>query len=145
MPFRRAPWNSRSPRNTILKSDERILKQLNRLREIGVGLAFDDFGTGFASLSMLRHYPVTKIKIDRTFVSGADVCERDRAITQALVQMAHGLEIEVIAEGIETVEHHALMLGQGCDMGQGYLYSRPVNARTFRALSEAMPTLWAAG
>jgi diguanylate cyclase (GGDEF)-like protein/PAS domain S-box-containing protein len=131
--------------NTILKSDERILKQLNRLREIGVGLAFDDFGTGFASLSMLRHYPVTKIKIDRTFVSGADVCERDRAITQALVQMAHGLEIEVIAEGIETVEHHALMLGQGCDMGQGYLYSRPVNARTFRALSEAMPTLRAAG
>ncbi|WP_294645546.1 bifunctional diguanylate cyclase/phosphodiesterase [uncultured Aureimonas sp.] len=131
--------------NTILKTDERILKQLNRLREIGVGLAFDDFGTGFASLSMLRHYPVTKIKIDRSFVSGADVCERDRAITQALVQMAHGLEIEVIAEGIETVEHHALMLGQGCDMGQGYLYSRPVNARTFRALSAAMPTLRAAG
>ncbi len=59
--------------------------------------------------------------------------------------MAYGLEIEVIAEGIETVEHHALMLGQGCDMGQGYLYSRPVNARTFRALSEAMPTLRAAG
>ncbi|WP_416354999.1 putative bifunctional diguanylate cyclase/phosphodiesterase [Aureimonas phyllosphaerae] len=131
--------------NTILKSDERILKQLNRLRDLGVGLAFDDFGTGFASLSMLRDYPVTKIKIDRAFVSGADVCERDRAITQALVSMAHGLGIEVIAEGIETVEQHALMLGQGCDMGQGYLYSRPVNPRTFLALSQTDARLRSAG
>lgn len=121
--------------NTILSSDERILKQLTRLRDLGVGLAFDDFGTGFASLSMLRHYPVTKIKIDRSFVSGADVCDKDRSITQALVHMAHGLDIEVIAEGIETMEHHALMRAQGCGMGQGYLYSRPVSARTFRALS----------
>ncbi|WP_168990429.1 putative bifunctional diguanylate cyclase/phosphodiesterase [Aureimonas flava] len=121
--------------NTILKSDERILRQLNRLRDLGVGLAFDDFGTGFASLSMLRHYPVSKIKIDRSFVSGADVCQKDRSITQALVHMADGLGIEVIAEGIETLEHHALMLSQGCGMGQGYLYSRPVTARTFHALS----------
>ncbi len=63
--------------NTILKSDDRILRQLRRLRDLGVGLAFDDFGTGFASLSMLRQYPVSKIKIDRSFVSGADVCEKD--------------------------------------------------------------------
>ncbi|WP_279482529.1 bifunctional diguanylate cyclase/phosphodiesterase [Aureimonas sp. SK2] len=125
--------------NTILQTDERILRQLKRLRDLGVGLAFDDFGTGYASLSMLRHYPVTKIKIDRSFVSGRDVSDKDQAITRALVQMAEGLGITVTAEGIETPAQHALMRDQGCHVGQGYLYSRPVPAAMFQALPlEAM-------
>lgn len=119
--------------STILKSDERILTKLERLRSLGVSLSFDDFGTGFASLSMLRRYPVSKIKIDRSFVSGADVTEKDRAITQAMVQMADGLDMTVVAEGIETLEQHALMRGQGCAWGQGYLYGRPMPASEFES------------
>ncbi|WP_152047555.1 putative bifunctional diguanylate cyclase/phosphodiesterase [Aureimonas psammosilenae] len=117
--------------NTILQSDERILDQLRRLRDMGVAIAFDDFGTGFASLSMLRDYPVSRIKIDRSFVSGCDVSERDRAITQALIQMADGLDLKVIAEGIETGDDHHIMREQGCDDGQGYLYGRPMPAAEF--------------
>ncbi|WP_158555106.1 putative bifunctional diguanylate cyclase/phosphodiesterase [Fulvimarina endophytica] len=116
---------------TILKNDERILSQLKRLRALGVSLAFDDFGTGFASLSMLRKYPVTKIKIDRSFVSGPDVTERDRSITRAMIQMADGLGMATVAEGIETPAQHSVLSAQGCAWGQGYLYGRPMSARDF--------------
>ncbi|WP_279483593.1 bifunctional diguanylate cyclase/phosphodiesterase [Aureimonas sp. SK2] len=121
---------------TILKSDERILSQLQRLRALGVSLAFDDFGTGFASLSMLRKFPVTKIKIDRSFVSGPDVDDRDVSITQAMIQMADGLGMSVVAEGIETLAQHDLMRRQGCDWGQGYLYGRPMPALGFERAAE---------
>ncbi|WP_062018206.1 bifunctional diguanylate cyclase/phosphodiesterase [Aureimonas sp. AU4] len=119
---------------TILKSDERILSQLQRLRALGVSLAFDDFGTGFASLSMLRKFPVTKIKIDRSFVSGPDVDERDVAITQAMIQMADGLGMTTVSEGIETSAQHDQMCRQGCDWGQGYLYGRPMPSSNFEML-----------
>lgn len=123
---------------TILKSDERILSQLERLRAVGVSLAFDDFGTGFASLSMLRKYPVTKIKIDRSFVSGPDVDDRDMSITQAMIQMADGLGMSVVAEGIETSVQHDLMRRQGCDWGQGYFYGRPIHALGFEQAAGAV-------
>ncbi|MEN3792726.1 EAL domain-containing protein [Fulvimarina sp. MAC3] len=116
---------------TILKNDERILSQLERLRTLGVSLSFDDFGTGFASLSMLRKYPVSKIKIDRSFISGPDVTDRDMSITRAMIQMAEGLGMTTVAEGIETPEQHAVLTEQGCGWGQGYLYGRPMTARDF--------------
>ena len=112
--------------NIILRHDEQMLQPLRELRTLGVGIAFDDFGTGYASLSMLKRYPLSRIKIDRSFVS--DMCEdqADAAIVQALVQLAHGLGIEVIAEGVETEPQRDAVSACGCQAIQGYLFGRPM-------------------
>jgi diguanylate cyclase (GGDEF)-like protein/PAS domain S-box-containing protein len=117
--------------NTILCNEQRILQPLKHLRGLGVGIAFDDFGTGFASLSLLKNYPVSRLKIDRSFVSGADTSPRDEAIIEAVTRLAAGFELEVIAEGIETQEQASLMLRYACRQGQGYLYGRPMTAGDF--------------
>ncbi len=117
--------------NTILRNEQRIMQPLCHLRELGVGIAFDDFGTGFASLSLLKDYPVTRLKIDRSFVSGADRSSRDEAIIEAVTRLAAGFQLEVIAEGIETAEQEKLMRRYSCGEGQGYLYGRPMTASDF--------------
>ncbi|MER0240268.1 EAL domain-containing protein [Fulvimarina sp. MAC8] len=116
---------------TILKSDQRILSKLKTIRDMGVAVAFDDFGTGYASLSMLRDYPVTKIKIDRSFVSGNSADDRAKLIAKGIAAMAANLDLVVVAEGIETREQHERMRDQGCDHGQGYLYGRPMRAMDY--------------
>lgn len=117
--------------STILNSDQRILSKLKTIRDMGVAVAFDDFGTGYASLSMLRDYPVTKIKIDRSFVSGNGADERAQLIAKCIAAMAADLDLVVVAEGIETREQHERMRDQGCDHGQGYLYGRPMRAMDY--------------
>lgn len=107
------------------------MQPLRRLRALGVGIAFDDFGTGFASLSLLKDYPVSRLKIDRSFVSGVDRSEKDGAIIEAVVKLADGFSLEVIAEGIETEEQEMLMRHYNCDEGQGYLYGRPMTVDAF--------------
>lgn len=111
--------------NIILRHDEQMLRPLRELRALGVGIAFDDFGTGYASLSMLKRYPLSRIKIDRSFVS--DICEDpgDAAIVRAMVQLAHGLQIDVIAEGVETQAQQDVIHSCSCDAVQGYLFGRP--------------------
>lgn len=117
--------------NTILRNEQRILQPLQHLRGLGVGIAFDDFGTGFASLSLLKNYPVSRLKIDRSFVSGPDTSPRDEAVIEAVTRLAAGFELEVTAEGIETQEQASLMLRYDCGQGQGYLYGRPMTAGDF--------------
>lgn len=117
--------------NIILQNEQRIMQPLRRLRALGVGIAFDDFGTGFASLSLLKDYPVSRLKIDRSFVSGVDRSEKDGAIIEAVVKLADGFSLEVIAEGIETEEQEMLMRHYNCDEGQGYLYGRPMTVDAF--------------
>jgi len=117
--------------NTILRNEQRIMQPLHYLRALGVGVAFDDFGTGFASLSMLKDYPVSRLKIDRSFVSGVDRSLRDEAIIEAVSRLAAGFQLEVIAEGIETHEQARLMRHYACAEGQGYLYGRPMSAADF--------------
>jgi diguanylate cyclase (GGDEF)-like protein/PAS domain S-box-containing protein len=111
--------------NIILRHDETMLEPLHRLRSVGVGVAFDDFGTGFASLSFLKRFPLTRLKIDRSFV--ADVCREghDAAIVKAIIFLAKGLELDVVAEGVETEVQDAFLRSCGCHVGQGYLYGRP--------------------
>lgn len=119
-----------------LGQEEELLAPLYTLRAHGVGLAFDDFGTGFASLSTLKKCPLTRLKIDRSFVSGLGTTGtlgkgRDRddvAIIEALLVLARGLGLKVVAEGIETEAQAAFLAALGCDEGQGYFYSRPVPA-----------------
>jgi EAL domain-containing protein (putative c-di-GMP-specific phosphodiesterase class I) len=128
------------------KSDAGI-RTLRRLRALGVRLVLDDFGTGYSSLSYLKHLPLDTIKIDRSFVNGIEEIA-DRSIVEAVVALAHGLGIGVVAEGIETERQAERLLELGCDLGQGYLFSRPVPAaRTGRLLRQtlATPTLRRAG
>jgi diguanylate cyclase (GGDEF)-like protein/PAS domain S-box-containing protein len=121
--------------NIILRHDETMLEPLHRIRKMGVGVAFDDFGTGFASLMFLKRFPLSRIKIDRSFVS--DICAdpRDAAIVNATVYLACALDLEVIAEGVETADQAAFLRGCGCGVAQGYLYGRPMPiAQACRAL-----------
>jgi len=110
-----------------MDQSEAGIRTLRRLRALGVRLVLDDFGTGYSSLSYLKHLPLDTIKIDRSFVAAIEEIA-DRSIVEAVVALAHGLGIGVVAEGIET-ERQAERLGElGCDLGQGYLFSRPVPA-----------------
>lgn len=116
--------------NTILRDESRIDAVLYQLRETGVGIAFDDYGTGYASLTMLKEFPVTRLKIDRSFVSGGDTGGINRLIVEAISKLASGLKLDVIAEGIETVEQASLMRNY-CREGQGYLFGKPMPAVAF--------------
>jgi EAL domain-containing protein (putative c-di-GMP-specific phosphodiesterase class I) len=127
--------------NIVLDHDELVLDTLQRLRALGVGIAFDDFGTGYASLSLLKSYPLSRIKIDRSFVQGLVESERDASVVRAILDMARGFGLETIAEGIETAPQQQRLKDFGCEEGQGYLYGRPVSALEFaRAFGIGGPT-----
>ncbi len=117
----------------VALNNEGAAKPLQRLRERGVQLAFDDFGTGFASLSYPTLFPVTHIKIDRSFVAKVTNSAQDAAIVRSLIAMAHSMELDVIAEGIETEAQAAFLLNENCEEAQGFLYSKPLSAADFEA------------
>jgi EAL domain-containing protein (putative c-di-GMP-specific phosphodiesterase class I) len=106
---------------------------LRRIRALGVRIALDDFGTGYSSLGYLRVFPFDKLKIDKSFIS--DVVERSdcQIIVQAVKDIAHGLNMTVTAEGVETAEQAALLKEIGCDEFQGFLFSRPRTEPDLRA------------
>lgn len=106
--------------------DKKSKTVLHELREMGIHIAIDDFGTGYSSLSYLKRFPVDVLKIDRSFIQ--DICtdNDDAAITSAIIAMAHSLQIQVIAEGVETSEQLALLHLRGCEVVQGYLFSPPL-------------------
>jgi diguanylate cyclase (GGDEF)-like protein len=113
--------------SVLMDQSEAGIRTLRRLRELGVRLVLDDFGTGYSSLSYLKHLPLDTIKIDRTFVAGL-AGDTDRSIIEAVVALARGLHIGVVAEGIETEAQFEILRQIGCDVGQGYLFSRPLPA-----------------
>ena len=117
--------------NTVLRHSNQGARAIKKLKDLGVGIAFDDFGTGFASLSLLQQYPLTRLKIDRSFVANIDCKPGDAAIVQAVVSMANCLDLTVIAEGVETAAQEASLIRLGCEEAQGYLYGRPMSAATF--------------
>jgi EAL domain-containing protein (putative c-di-GMP-specific phosphodiesterase class I) len=115
----------------IALSHEEAAEPLAQLRKQGVKLAFDDFGTGFASLRYLTLFPVSRIKIDRAFVKGVVDDPRSAAIVRSLLSMAQSLGLAVIAEGVETNAQAAFLRNEKCDEAQGYLYGRPQSAADF--------------
>ena len=110
----------------LLQNREIARASLEGLRRLGAGVSLDDFGTGYSSLSFLRELPVTVVKIDRSFISNAVERSEDLAITEAIIRLAHGLGMETIAEGVETVQQRDLLRQLGCVSAQGYWWSAAV-------------------
>jgi diguanylate cyclase (GGDEF)-like protein/PAS domain S-box-containing protein len=105
---------------------ERARADLQEVHDMGVGIAIDDFGTGFSSLGHLRRFPVDLIKVDRSFIHGVEHDGKDAAITANLASLAHALGLQAIAEGVESEEQLASVRSLGCDLGQGFLFARPM-------------------
>ena len=101
-------------------------RMLHKLHEVGFRISVDDFGTGFSSLSYLKRFPVSELKIDRSFVDDIASDADDRSITTAIIAMARELGLKTVAEGVETAAQHDVLRKLGCDIGQGYLYSQPI-------------------
>ncbi|MEQ6342894.1 MAG: EAL domain-containing protein, partial [Gammaproteobacteria bacterium] len=112
----------------LMQSVEIAIDTLNALHGMGVRLAIDDFGTGYSSLSYLRRFPIHSLKIDRSFVDGVTTNPDDAAIADAILALAHTLNLRVIAEGVETEEQLQYLRSRRCDMVQGYLLSKPLPA-----------------
>jgi diguanylate cyclase (GGDEF)-like protein/PAS domain S-box-containing protein len=110
---------------------EALLAELNELHAIGVKLAIDDFGTGFSSLAYLGRMPIDILKIDRAFVHDVDINSANASIIRAVVELARGLRVTVLAEGVETEEQHTLLKSFGCNAVQGFLFSKPLVADEF--------------
>ncbi|MBB2900368.1 diguanylate cyclase (GGDEF)-like protein [Kineococcus radiotolerans] len=109
--------------SSMLEGDEATLDVLHRLRGLGVGLAVDDFGTGYSALSYLRDFPVTRVKIDRSFVNGIGRSARDEEVVRAVVAVSHALGLGITAEGVETAAQRDVLHGMGVTHGQGWLWS----------------------
>ncbi len=125
----------------VMADMDRTVETMNRIGELGIKFAVDDFGTGYSSLAYLRHLPLDKLKIDKSFVQDIAVDESDREISNTVIQLAHGLQLSVVAEGVETQQQMAILLGQGCDSGQGYLFGKPMPPHEFAAYLHAAQAL----
>jgi len=110
----------------LVIDDMSILSSLHELREMGVELSIDDFGTGYSSLSYLKRFPITKLKIDRSFITDVTTDSENAALVEAILSMAQSLGLKVIAEGVETREQVDFLKARNCDRIQGYYFSRPV-------------------
>jgi diguanylate cyclase (GGDEF)-like protein len=119
----------------LMMDSEESLEIMRRVRTLGVRFAIDDFGTGFSNMGYITRFAVDRIKIDRSFICKCDTDSNSRAVTSAIIALAHSLEIEVIAEGVETTKHVEMLTTMQCDQAQGYLYSRPLKLPSLKRFS----------
>lgn len=117
-------------------------RRMHALNNIGVQFSPDDFGTGYSSLQYLKQLPLQQFKIDQSFVRDLVADNNDKAIVRAIIAMAKILNIDVIAEGVETEEQRELLLGKGCTFFQGYLFSKPIPIDQFDALICRLTDSW---
>lgn len=118
----------------LLDGSRGLLEAIAELRALGVEIAVDDFGTGYSSLGYLKQLPANCLKIDRSFVQDLVVDSKGEAITRAIIAMAHGLSLHVVAEGVETPDQLEMLRNMGCDAVQGYLIAQPVAAQELEPL-----------
>src|SRR6185436_12964299 len=126
----------------VLGNEEQAQSTFQKIRNLGVRIAFDDFGTGFASLTHLKKFPMDVLKIDRSFVADLRHKRDDAAIVRATIGLSREFGLAVIAEGIEDAETAAILVEMGCNEGQGYYYGRPMPASEFeqRFLEKSYPS-----
>jgi len=119
----------------LLEQTDAVVRDLQQLRELGVGISIDDFGTRYSSLTYVKHFPIDRLKIDQSFVRDLGSNPHDAAIVRAIVSLGHSLELEVIAEGVESAEQVELLQAEGCDEVQGYFFGKPMPASEFVSLA----------
>ncbi len=130
-----ARWLELEITESMLMNDvESAVSKMNALRDMGVGLSIDDFGTGYSSLSYLGRFPITTLKIDRAFISDVDTNPKTAEIARAIIGLSRGLNLDVVAEGCEVIEHVQFLRDHGCHTIQGFFYSRPVPADAFEQM-----------
>jgi EAL domain-containing protein (putative c-di-GMP-specific phosphodiesterase class I) len=120
--------------SSLMDDTEEMIRRLGQLKAIGLSLSMDDFGTGYSSLSYLRQLPVDVLKIDRSFVEGIAKTDEEWALAVAIVKLATSLGKRTLAEGVETPAQVAHLRALRCDLGQGYLFSRPLTPDQFEQL-----------
>ena len=116
--------------SVVMENAGEATARIGQLRDLGVKLYMDDFGTGYSSLSHLHRFPVGTLKIDRSFINQMSAPDENSEIVRTIVSLAHNLHMEVIAEGVETEEQLSHLKGLECEYGQGYYFSRPVDAES---------------
>jgi diguanylate cyclase (GGDEF)-like protein/PAS domain S-box-containing protein len=126
---------------TAMQNADMTVEVLNELRQLGVAISIDDFGTGYSSLNYLKRFPISTVKIDGAFIHEVVTSESDAAIVSAVISIARSLDLQVIAEGVETEEQLAFLRRRRCDTAQGYLFSRPVSAEKLGRLLHERRTL----
>jgi EAL domain-containing protein (putative c-di-GMP-specific phosphodiesterase class I) len=126
--------------SVIMSHVESASQMLSQLRALGIKIHLDDFGTGYSSLSYLHRFPIDALKIDRAFVSRIDVGGENPEIVRAIITLAHNLGMDVVAEGVESVEQLAQLKALGCEYGQGNLFSKPLPAVAAERLISTSPT-----
>jgi len=131
--------------NILLENNDDVKATLHALQALGVGLALDDFGTGYSSLSYVKNFPVDRIKIDQSFIRDLKTDPSNTTIVRAIINLSHGLNLEVVAEGVETMEQCTQLAADGCDLIQGYYVSPPLPAEEFGRLLELDTTAPLAG
>jgi EAL domain-containing protein (putative c-di-GMP-specific phosphodiesterase class I) len=125
----------------LIEASSEMLSVLNAIKYLGFGITIDDFGTGHSSFKYLRDFPVDKIKIDQTFVRQLVIGSSDASIIRAMIMLSRSLSLAIVAEGIETAMQHEFLREEGCEIGQGYLFSMPLAAEDFSWLLQQQVTL----
>ncbi|MFE5581190.1 putative bifunctional diguanylate cyclase/phosphodiesterase [Kitasatospora sp. NPDC056531] len=132
--------------SVLMRRDDRLRADMATLGDLGVGLAIDDFGTGYSSLSYLREFPISILKIDKSFIDGLGHSPQQYALVEGITRIADTLGVQVIAEGIEHPDQRDLLAAMGCPLGQGYLFAHPMDGPQARALVRSansyISTLW---
>lgn len=127
--------------SVLINSFEHNLKLINQMKELGCSIALDDFGTGYSSFNYLTQIPIDTLKIDKSFIDGICSNEKDRCIADSIIDLAHKMDISVVAEGVEDNEQLQILQNQFCDTLQGYLFSKPLNSTDFIELLSKHKTL----
>ncbi len=120
--------------SVLVRNVEKTIETFSRIRDIGCHLSIDDFGTGYSSLSYLTQFPITTLKIDRAFIKDLEVNRNTAEVAKAIIGLSHGLNLEVVAEGAETKDHVNFLQENGCELVQGFYYSKPVPPSEFKKL-----------
>lgn len=128
--------------SALMNHEVRMITKLQQLNQMGVYVSVDDFGTGYSSLSYLNRFEVKALKVDRSFIQDLFKDSKDTSITKMLISLAHNLQLEVVAEGVETEVQHEFLLQNGCEHAQGFLYSKPLSASVMEQKMNEAARLW---